>query len=101
MTSTARHLPHTRGARLMALLLAVLLLVGSLTGHAAMDEGCAVDCGTPQVEWLEHAGADCGVCAVLAASPRLPGIPPEAIAQLADPAVIEFMAPPPREPPKS
>ncbi len=100
MTGNVRYLQITRGTRLMALLLALLLLVVSLPGHAAMDD-CAVDCGTSQVEMLDHTGADCGVCAALTASPRLPDVPPDAIASLADPAVIEFIAPPPREPPKS
>lgn len=101
MTGHVCYHQPTAAARLMALLLAVLLLVGSLPGHAAMDDSCAVDCGAFQVEMLDHTGADCGVCAALAASPRLPGVPPDAIASLADPAVIEFIAPPPREPPKS
>lgn len=101
MTDSVRYQQFTAAARLMALLLAVLLLIGSLPGHAVMDDSCAVDCGASQVEMLDHTGADCGVCAPLTASPRLPGVLPDAIVYLADLAVIEFLAPPPREPPKS
>ncbi len=36
-----------RGARLVALFLAVLLLISSLPGHATMGD-CAIDCGTGQ-----------------------------------------------------
>lgn len=101
MINNVRYLLPTEAARLIALLLTVLLLFGSLPGHAAMDDSCAVDCGASQVEMIDHNGADCGVCAALTASPRLPCVPPDAIAYLAEPAVVEFIASPPREPPKS
>ena len=100
MTCNVRYLLHTRGVRLMALLLAVLLLVASLPGHATMDD-CAVDCGTSQVEMPDHTVADCGACAALTATPIVPRVPPDALVDLADPAVVEFIATPPREPPKS
>ncbi|WP_458527141.1 hypothetical protein [Onishia taeanensis] len=101
MAGTFRYPPQIRGARLMALLLAVLLLVSSLPGLAAMDDNCAVDCGAFPVDMLDHSGADCDACAALTASPFVPLVPPDALADLADPAVAEFIAPPPREPPKS
>lgn len=100
MTGTARYLLQNRGTRLMALLLAVLLLVASLPGHATMDD-CAVDCGTSQVEVLDHANADCGACAAVTATPTVPRVPPDALADLADLALVEFIAPPPREPPRA
>lgn len=100
MTGIASHPPSTQVARLMALLLAVLLLVASLPGHATM-ENCAIDCSAPQVETLDHAGSDCGACAALTASPIVPRVPPDALADLPDPAVVEFIAPPPHEPPRA
>ncbi len=100
MTCNVRCLLHLRGVRLLALLLVVLLLVASLPGHASMND-CAVDCGTLQVEMLDHANADCGACAALTATPAFPRVPPDALADLADPAVVEFIAAPPREPPRS
>lgn len=100
MTGNASYPQHTHGARLLALLLAVLLLVSSLPGHAAMDS-CAADCGATQIEWVDHASADCGACAVPTAFPVLSRVPPEALADLADPALVEFIIPPPWQPPKS
>jgi len=100
MTSKASYPQPTRVARLMALLLAVLLVV-SLPGHAVMDDSCAIDCGAPQVEMVDHSSADCGACAALTAAPVLPCVPPDVLADFADPAVIEFIASPPRYPPRT
>lgn len=101
MTGNVRYLQPTGVARLMALLLAVLLLVASLPGLAAMDDSCTVDSGACQVEMLDHAGADCGTCAALTATPVLHCVPPDVLVDLADPAIVEFIAPPPRYPPRA
>lgn len=100
MTGRVGYPQFAKGARLVAMLLAVLLLVSSLPGHAAMD-GCAIDCGADQIEVMDHAGADCGACMALVDSPVLPRVPPDTLVDLADPAVVEFIAPPPRQPPRS
>ena len=84
----------------MAMLLAVLLLVASLPGHANMDD-CAVNCGTSQVEMLDHTNADCFACAAVTATPTVFSAPPNSHVDLADPDMVEFIVPPPREPPKS
>jgi len=83
----------------MALLLAVLLSVSSLPGHAALDS-CAADCGAAQAEMVDHADADCGTCAALTGAPLVAAAQPSTLAGRTDPAVVEFIAPPPREPPR-
>ncbi|MCJ8286377.1 hypothetical protein [Halomonas sp.] len=100
MTGTARYLLQSRGTRMMAVLLAVLLLVASLPGHANMDD-CAVNCGTSQVEMLDHTNADCCACVAVTATHTVFSVPPDSLADLADPAMVKFIVPPPREPPRS
>jgi hypothetical protein len=99
MTLGARQ-PHlTRGGRLLALLLVVLLSVSSLVGHAAMDS-CA-DCSATQVAMADHADPDCSACAALGASPLVIHAHPNTLADIFSPAMVEYIAPPPRHPPRS
>ncbi|MDI5889572.1 hypothetical protein [Halomonas rhizosphaerae] len=99
MTAKAGQLHLTRGGRLLAFLLAVLLSVTSLAGQAAM-ESCAADCSTAQVEMFDHADPECAGCAALAAMPLVIPATPDTLADTDGPAAVEFIAPPPREPPR-
>lgn len=99
MTGQARQ-PHlTRGGRLLALLLAVLLSVTSLAGQAAM-ESCAADCSAAEVEMLDHADPECAGYAALSSTPLVIPATPDTLADTDGPAAVEFIAPPPREPPR-
>jgi hypothetical protein len=89
-----------RAGRLLAMLLVVLLAASSLAAQAAMD-GCAADCGTAQVEMLDHAEPECGACAAMAATPLVILAYPDTLAGADGPATVEFIAPPPREPPRT
>ncbi|SDK06900.1 MULTISPECIES: hypothetical protein [Halomonadaceae] len=99
MTEQARPLHRTRGGRLLALLLVVLLSVSGLTAQAAM-ESCAADCSTAEVELFDHADPECAGCAALASTPLVIPATPDTLADTAGPAKVEFIAPPPREPPR-
>jgi len=100
MTGKARH-PHlTRGGRLLALLLAVLLSVSSLTSEAAMDS-CAADCSVAQVELIDHADPDCSACAALAESPLFISVHSDTLAGSFPPAMVEYISPPSHQPPRS
>lgn len=99
MTLQARPLHRTQGGRLLALLLAMLLSVTSLAGQAAMDS-CAADCSTAEVELFDHADPECAGCAALAATSLVIPATPDTLADTDGPAKVEFIAPPPREPPK-
>ncbi|MDC8802758.1 hypothetical protein FIU83_10815 [Halomonas sp. THAF5a] len=99
MTEQARPLHRTRGGRLLALLLVVLLSVTGLTAQAAM-ESCAADCSTAEVELFDHADPECAGCAALASTPLVIPATPDTLADTAGPAKVEFIAPPPREPPR-
>ncbi|MDR9438714.1 MAG: hypothetical protein RI841_04335 [Halomonas sp.] len=83
----------------MALLLAVLLSVTSLAGHAAMD-ACATDCTATQVEMIDHADADCSACATMAESPLVANAHPDTLVGISSPAVVEYIPLPPRQPPR-
>ncbi|SEK71837.1 hypothetical protein [Halomonas daqiaonensis] len=95
----ARPLHRTRAGRLLALLLAVLLSVTSLAGHAAMD-ACASDCTTAQVEMVDSTDPECGACAALGASPLVASAHPDTLVGIATPAVVEVFSPPPHQPPR-
>lgn len=100
MSAPARHSPHPRpGQRLLALLLAVLLSVASLSGHAAMDD-CAADCVAPQAELQAGSDLDCGACAALAAMPLLAALPAATPIDAAGPALVDHASPPARPPPR-
>lgn len=99
MSEQARPLHRTRGGRLLALLLVVVLSVSGLTAQAAMDS-CATDCSTAEVEMFDHADAECAGCAALAATPLVMPATPDTLADTDGPATVEFIAPPPREPPR-
>ncbi|SFT91182.1 hypothetical protein [Halomonas saccharevitans] len=99
MTVPARHSHHPRGQRLLALLLAVLLSVASLSGHAAMD-ACSVDCATPLAEMVDGVDADCGACAAMAAMPLIAASAADTLAGTADPALVDFIPLPARPPPR-
>ncbi|MDW7746537.1 hypothetical protein [Halomonas sp.] len=99
MTVPAGSQQRTRGGRLLALLLAVLLSVTSLAGQAAM-ESCAADCSTAEVEMFDHADPECAGCAALSATPLVIPATPDTLADTDGPAAVEFIAPPPREPPR-
>lgn len=99
MTPPARH-PHPRPSqRLLALLLAVLLSVASLSGHAAMD-ACATDCAAPQAEMLAGGDLDCGTCAALAAMPVVAALPAATPFDATGPALVDHAPPPARPPPR-
>ncbi len=95
----ARPLHRTRAGRLLALLLAVLLSVTSLAGHAAMD-ACASDCTTAQIEMVDNTDPECSACAAMAESPLVPSAPSGTLAGISIPAVVEYISPPPRQPPR-
>ncbi|MEQ6887254.1 hypothetical protein ABE957_01000 [Halomonas sp. CS7] len=99
MTAPARHPHPRRGQRLLALLLAVLLSVASLSGHAAMD-ACANDCSVPQAEMLAGGDADCGACAAMAAVPLIAASAADTLADTAGPALVDFIPLPARPPPR-
>ncbi|PRY73156.1 hypothetical protein [Halomonas ventosae] len=99
MTVPAGSQHRTRGGRLLALLLAVLLSLSGLVAQAAMDS-CATDCSTAEVEMFDHADAECAGCAALAATPLVMPATPDTLADTDGPATVEFIAPPPREPPR-
>ncbi|PAU73921.1 hypothetical protein CK498_25280 [Halomonas salipaludis] len=84
---------------MLALLLVVLLSVSGLTAQAAM-ESCAADCSTAEVELFDHADPECAGCAALASTPLVIPATPDTLADTAGPAKVEFIAPPPREPPR-
>ncbi|MCA1770700.1 MAG: hypothetical protein LC652_12415 [Halomonas sp.] len=96
----ARPLHRTRGGRLLALLLTVLLSLTSLAGHAAMD-ACASDCTTAQVEMVDNTDPECSACAALTASPLVTNLHPDTLAVTATPAVVNYLSPPPHQPPRS
>lgn len=96
----ARPLHRTRGGRLLALLLAVLLSVTSLAGHAAMD-ACASDCTTAQVEMIDSADPECSACAAIGATPVIASTDPDTLVGASGPAVVEYTPSPPRQPPRS
>lgn len=96
----ARPLHRTRGGRLLALLLAMLLSLTSLAGHAAMD-ACASDCTTAQVEMVDNTDPECGTCGAVAASSLDTSAHPDIQAGTATPAVVEYVLPPPHQPPRS
>ncbi|MFG6158784.1 hypothetical protein ACGTNG_08250 [Halomonas sp. 1390] len=99
MTAPARH-PHPRqGQRLLALLLAVLLSVASLSGHAAMD-ACAADCTTTQADMLAGDDLDCGACAAVAAVPVMASLPAATPIDAAGPALVDHALLPARPPPR-
>lgn len=99
MTGQARQ-PHLMpGARLLALLLALMLSVTSLAGHAAMDV-CASDCTTTQVERVDNTDHECSVCAALAATPVIASTSLDTLADASSPAVVEYIPLPPRQPPR-
>ncbi|PMR67138.1 hypothetical protein [Halomonas heilongjiangensis] len=104
LAGTSLH--RTRGGRLLALLLVLLLAMGSLSSHGAMDSH-ALDCGiTPQLEHLDAGTSDrdeprCSACTALAfdllpahAAPELPTIGPAS-------AVVAHSPLPPRRPPRA
>ncbi|MDZ7851555.1 MAG: hypothetical protein U5L98_02600 [Halomonas sp.] len=96
----ARPLHRTREGRLLALLLAVLLSLTSLTGHAAM-EACASDCTTAQVEMVDNIEPECSACAALTASPLVTNSHPDTLVGTTTPAVVKHLSPPPHQPPRS
>lgn len=100
MTEQARALRRTRGGRLLALLLVLLLSVTSMAGQAAMDS-CAAECSTAEVEMFDHADPDCAGCAAMAATPLVMPATLDTLADTDGAAAVEFIAPPPREPPRS
>lgn len=100
MTALAGPTYLIRGSRLMALLLSVLLSVSVPTVLAASDS-CAVDCSAAQVEMLDHADSECGTCSAMTAAPLFIPAYPDSLAGISSPAVVEFIAPPPREPPRA
>ncbi|TLF52258.1 hypothetical protein FEI13_05140 [Halomonas urmiana] len=100
MTASARQPHHSRqGQRLLALLLAVLLSVASLSGHAAMD-ACASDCSAPPAEMLAGADLDCSTCAVVAAAPVMASLPAATPIDAAGPALVDHAPLPARPPPR-
>lgn len=99
MTAPTGSQHRTRGGRLLALLLVVLLSVSGLTAQAAM-ESCAADCSTAEVELFDHADPECAGCAALASTSLVIPATPDTLADTDGPAKVEFIAPPPREPPK-
>ncbi|WP_280546821.1 MULTISPECIES: hypothetical protein [unclassified Halomonas] len=100
MTGKARH-PHLiRGGRLLALLLAVLLSMSSLAGHAAMD-ACASDCSTAQVEIVDDTDPECSACVALTESPLVTSAHSDTLAGISNPAVVEHTSSPPCQPPRS
>ncbi|MBF7051910.1 hypothetical protein IOC61_01080 [Halomonas sp. KAO] len=99
MTISAGSQHRARGGRLLALLLAVLLSVSGLVAQAAMDS-CAADCSTAEVEMFDFAASDCAGCVAMPALPLIFPPPPDTLADTDGAAVVEFIAPPPREPPR-
>lgn len=104
MTAPARHPHHPRGQRLLALLLAVLLAMTSLSGHAAMG-ACADDCAVPQAERpaggdLGSGDLDCGACAALPAAPVMRVLPTASPVDAAHPALVDRARLPARPPPR-
>ncbi|MDX1465520.1 MAG: hypothetical protein R3215_07460 [Halomonas sp.] len=99
MTAPARHPQSRPGQRLLALLLALLLSVASLSGHATTD-ACASDCGIPQAEMLAGDDLDCGTCAALAAAPVMAALPAATPFDAAGPALVDHAPLPARPPPR-
>ncbi|SDI68446.1 hypothetical protein [Billgrantia gudaonensis] len=117
MTQLATSSPsRSAGGRLLALLVALLLAMASLPGHAGMDlENGHGDCLTPHVQMPDGAATDpamdasdpptdavgCSACSALARGMQL------ALADPASPAIapaVAFVArspQPPRRPPKA
>ncbi|WP_422720136.1 DUF2946 family protein [Franzmannia qiaohouensis] len=108
-TSSAQRTP----GRLMAILLALLLAMGTLTSHGAMEH-LQADCGVvadwssdgghsdhgPSVEH-DHDASSCALCSVAAGQARLALVDP--LRQANSPAMAASPQPPlaPRRPPKS
>ena len=99
MTAPARHPQPRPGQRLLALLLAVLLSVASLSGHATTD-ACASDCGLPQAEMLAGGDLDCGTCAAVATAPVMAALPAATPLDAAGPALVDHAPLPARPPPR-
>ncbi|WP_163560696.1 hypothetical protein [Halomonas sp. NO4] len=117
MTGLATPSPsRSTGGRLLALLIALLLVVGSLPGHAAMDLGSTghADCLTPHMQMPDGAATDpvkdaepradtfgCSACSALARGMHL------ALTEPASPTIapaVAFVArspQPPRRPPRA
>jgi len=117
MTGLAMPSPSRRaGGRLLALLVALLLAIGSLPGHAAtsLDSGHG-DCFNPWMQMADDARGDltgdsadthadslsCSACSALArdvslafAEPAMPAVAPAV-------AFIERTPQPPRRPPRT
>ncbi|QTP58446.1 hypothetical protein HNO53_06820 [Billgrantia antri] len=106
MTDVARptHSRRTPGARFLALLLALLLALSSLSTHAAMESHQA-DCGVASsVQQLDDDTADdtrCSACTMVphlgslsAVEPPFPAIAPAL-------AMADHRMPPPRRPPRA
>ncbi|MGM0693779.1 MAG: hypothetical protein ACQEUN_10325 [Pseudomonadota bacterium] len=90
----------TRSGRLLALLLVLVLSVGSLTGQAATDSCAADGSGTAEVEMLDHADPGCAGCAAMTAAPLVIAAIPDTLADSNAPVAVEFIASPPGEPPR-
>ncbi len=99
MTVQATPLHRMRGARLLALLLALLLSVTSLAGHAAMD-ACASDCTTAQVEMVDNTDHECSACTTLVTTLAIAPMSLDTLADASRPAVVEYIPLPPRQPPR-
>ncbi|MBS9405313.1 hypothetical protein KG088_16985 [Halomonas sp. TRM85114] len=99
MTVQAIPLHRKRETRLLAFLLALLLSVTSLVGHAAMD-ACASDCTTAQVEMVDNPDHECSACATLVATPIIASKSLDPLAEASHPAVVEYIHLPPRQPPR-
>lgn len=99
MTAEATTSHLTRARRLLALLLAVLLSLSSLVSQAAMDS-CPADCSTAEVTMFDHAAPECAGCAAMAATPLVTAASPDTLADSDAPVAVEFIASPPREPPR-